>query len=188
MSKFHVGDIVRYKKNVAEEHGLPKSEAVIQEIKINEDRRGGEDFYFLKFPDADKVECVNGKYIELCIDLLSRGKASEDFENNQKPTTVCILGTKYTIVEKPLKDCDGYCDKTTKEIAIATKDDDCDMGNFEEYRKKVLRHEIIHAYHHESGLDNNLENKPYGFSETLVDWFAIQSTKIFKTFKELDIL
>lgn len=102
--------------------------------------------------------------------------------------TVSILGTTYNIIEKPLKDCDGYCDKTTKEIAVAVKDDDCDLGNFEEYRKKVLRHEVIHAYHHESGLDNNFENKPYGFSETLVDWFAIQSPKIFETFKELNIL
>ena len=106
----------------------------------------------------------------------------------EEKKTVSILGTTYTIVEKPLKDCDGYCDKTTKDIAIAVKDDDCELGNFEEYRKKVLRHEIIHAYHHESGLDNNFENKPYGFSETLVDWFAIQSPKIFETFKELNIL
>lgn len=48
--------------------------------------------------------------------------------------------------------------------------------------------ESIHAFHFESGIAENLENKQYGFSETLVDWFAIQSPKIFKVFQELGIL
>ena len=111
-----------------------------------------------------------------------------DTEKDNRKLTVNILGTDYRIVEKPIKGCDGYCDKTTKEIAVAVKEDYCDLGNFEEYRKKVLRHEVIHAYHYESGLAENFENKQYGFSETLVDWFAYQSPKIFKTFEELGIL
>lgn len=113
---------------------------------------------------------------------------SYDTEKDNRKLTVNILGTDYTVVEKPIKDCDGYCDKTTKEIAVAVKEDDCDLGDFEEHRKKVLRHEVIHAYHHESGLSENFENKQYGFSETLVDWFAYQSPKIFKTFEELGVL
>lgn len=109
-------------------------------------------------------------------------------------TTVNILGTEYTIEElsieqdKALQDCDGYCDKTVHKIVISSKCDDCDFGDFEQYQKKVLRHEIIHAFHFESGIDGNLENNKYGFSETLVDWFAIQSPKIFNIFQELDIL
>lgn len=107
---------------------------------------------------------------------------------------VNILGTEYAIEQlsraedKALNECDGYCDKTTKRIVVCTKEDDCDLGDFEQHRKKTMRHEIIHAFHFESGLAENLENKPYGFSETLVDWFAIQSPKIFKVFQELDIL
>lgn len=112
----------------------------------------------------------------------------ENYNIKNEITTVSILGTTYTITEKHLKDCDGYCDKTTKEIAVAVKEDDCDLGNFEQHRKKVLRHEIIHAYHFESGISENFENKQYGFPETLVDWFAYQSPKIFKTFEELGIL
>lgn len=108
--------------------------------------------------------------------------------------TVNILGTPYTIEIKSvsedgfLKDCDGYCDKTTHKIVIGSKENDCDLGDFEVYQRKVLRHEIIHAFHFESGLQENLECKPYGFPETLVDWFAIQSPKIFKVFEELNIL
>ena len=111
-----------------------------------------------------------------------------------KDCTVNILGTEYTIKEasiaedKLLDDCDGYCDKTAHRIVVCVKEDDCNLGKFEDYQKSVLRHEIIHAFHFESGLDANLENKPFGFSETLVDWFAIQSPKIFKVFQELEIL
>ena len=55
--------------------------------------------------------------------------------------------------------------------------------------KKQLRHEIVHAFLSESGLQANYEHyKQFGHEEPIVDWFAIQSTKIFKVFKELDIL
>lgn len=107
---------------------------------------------------------------------------------------ISVLGTAYTIEELSiaedynLRNCDGYCDKTTKRIVVSKKEPDCDLGDFEQYRKKVLRHEIIHAFHYESGLAENFENKEIGFSETLVDWFAIQSPKIFKVFQELDII
>lgn len=108
--------------------------------------------------------------------------------------TVNILGTEYTIEElsseqdESLKQCDGYCDKTTRKIVICKKEKNCDLGDFTVHKNKVLRHEIIHAFHFESGIAENLENKQYGFSETIVDWFAIQSPKIFKVFTELDLL
>ena len=63
-----------------------------------------------------------------------------------------VLGTEYKIFERSKADdselasCDGYCDKTTHEIVITIKDDDCNLGDFEVYRKKLLRHEIIHAF------------------------------------------
>lgn len=107
---------------------------------------------------------------------------------------VNILGTEYTIYEltkaedKALNDCDGYCDKTSKKIVVCAREDDCELEDFERYQKKVLRHEIIHAFHFESGIDGNFENKPYGFSETIVDWIAIQAPKFLKVFQELEIL
>ena len=122
------------------------------------------------------------------VRLSISGEEIKIFSGQEEKKTVSILGTTYTIIEKHLKDVDGYCDKTTKEIAVAAKEDDCDLGNFEEYRKKVLRHEITHAYFFESGLAECFENIKWGIPETLVDWFAYQSPKIFKTFEELNIL
>lgn len=108
--------------------------------------------------------------------------------------TVNILGTEYTVKEcerdedKRLCDCDGFCEKTTKEIVITKETKDSELTNWDWYRKKILRHEVIHAFFMESGLQENFENQHYGISETIVDWIAIQFPKIFKVFQELDIL
>ena len=104
--------------------------------------------------------------------------------------TVNILGTEYKIKFKEMKDegRDGYCDFTLKEIAIRS-DNVNDVGNFEWLQKKSLRHEIIHSFMCESGLQSNWQHvEQFGHDETTVDWFAIQSPKIFKVFKELDLL
>lgn len=108
--------------------------------------------------------------------------------NNKK---INILGAEYRIEyhsqeeDSFLNECDGYCDKTSKKIVVCTKSKDCELDDFESYQRKTLRHEIIHAFHFESGIAENLECKPYGVPETLVDWFAIQYPKMQKVFKEL---
>lgn len=53
--------------------------------------------------------------------------------------------------------------------------------------KRIIRHEIIHAFMFESGLGFNFEHKPFGQDETMIDWFAIQYPKIKKIFKLMDI-
>lgn len=103
---------------------------------------------------------------------------------------VNILGTEYTIEEKELQnqDIDGYCDNTEKLIVIRS-DNTNKVGDFEFLKKKQLRHEIIHAFLSESGLQCNWQHiEQFGHDETTVDWFAIQSPKIFKAFQELNIL
>lgn len=109
--------------------------------------------------------------------------------------TVNILGTEYEIFEqserenRKLENCAGLCEQYSKKIVLNDcKDSENDImrvENFEEYKKKVARHEIFHAYFGESGLRSNSE---YAENEELIDWLAIQSPKIFKTFQELDIL
>lgn len=101
-----------------------------------------------------------------------------------------ILGTTYKIKRKNLKNSntDGWCDNTSKTIVIR-KDNYNNVGNFEYLMKKQLRHEIIHAYLSESGLQSNFENcTQWGHNETTVDWIAIQFPKIYKTYEELNIL
>lgn len=107
---------------------------------------------------------------------------------------VNILGTEYDVLfqgieeNKFLANADGYVDRSVNKIVISKKEDDCELEDFEAYQKKCLRHEIIHAFMEESGLSVNFEHKPIGIEETTVDWFAIQSPKIFKVFQELNIL
>ena len=112
--------------------------------------------------------------------------------------TVNILGTEYTIECRNEKDDenldgkfrDGYTDNSTNEIVICNKKDDCELRDYENYKKSILRHELIHAFLYESGLDSssNYISGAWAVNEEMVDWFAIQSPKIFKVFQELDIL
>ena len=105
-----------------------------------------------------------------------------------------ILGEKWTINECTkdednfLCECDGYCDKTTKRIVVIKDKSDNELGDWEVYRKKVLRHEIIHAFLFESGLHKNWEHKEYGHEETYVDWIAVQFPKIQKAFEKAGCL
>lgn len=102
---------------------------------------------------------------------------------------VNVLGTEYTvkIVDESddpiLKKNDGYCDDTTKTCVVANmKPDEMSKGNLEEYQKKVIRHELIHAFLFESGLSE------MSYDETFVDWIAAQFPKIMETFKEADCI
>ena len=53
----------------------------------------------------------------------------------------------------------------------------------------ALRHELIHAFLSESGLNNsNSYDGSWVNNEEMVDWLAIQSPKIFKVYEELGIL
>ena len=85
-------------------------------------------------------------------------------------------------------DIDGFTDNTAKEIVIRT-DNVNNVGDFDFLQKKQLRHEIIHAFLSESGLQCNWQHmEQFGHDETTVDWFAIQSPKIFEVFKELELI
>lgn len=107
-----------------------------------------------------------------------------------------VLGTDYTVIiiarenEKRLEESDGFCDKTSKEIMIADFErEEYDISDIEWYRKKVIRHEIIHAFLFESGLHENFENHQWGgVDESIVDWIAIQFPKIQKVYEELEVL
>lgn len=103
---------------------------------------------------------------------------------------ISVLGTEYSIVtaseiEEPrLKDAIGFCDWTTHEI-IMRDEIESDLGNMEAYRKKVLRHEIIHAFMLESGLDEcSLAVDYWSVNEEMIDWFARQGPRIYKAWRE----
>jgi len=106
---------------------------------------------------------------------------------------VNILGTEYKIFYKTeeeehyLETCDGFCDISRKEIVIAQMEPNPDtyQVDVEWYRKKVLRHEIIHAFLHESGLEENSNSSDmWARNEEMVDWIAIQFSKIHEAFQD----
>lgn len=103
---------------------------------------------------------------------------------------VHICGEEWTVdfadVENDsiLKDADGYCDRSARKIVIANKQDDCTLLDFEEYKKKVMRHEIVHAYMFECGLGECWRHSEWGQEEQTVDWIANTFPKMLATFKE----
>lgn len=109
-----------------------------------------------------------------------------------------ILGTNYEILFKSdseeirLKENWGFTDYHTKEIYIhddIEKETDNSCKNLIDFKNKVLRHEILHAFLYESGLrENSFKSYSWAENEEMVDWFAIQFPKILKVYKELNII
>lgn len=106
---------------------------------------------------------------------------------SKKDKTINILGTDYTLgfsteKEDPeLKNLSGYCMPSRKKIVI-----DKDMKDPDVTRQWVIRHEIVHAFLYESGLD---KEAPWADAEELlVDWIALQFPKMVKIMKEADAL
>ena len=114
-----------------------------------------------------------------------------------------ILGTEYTIrqVDKGQDDYIermslwGYCNYGKKEIVvlnIKTLDSYKDEPDYiiKQYEDETLRHEIIHAFLDESGLQDSalVPNNGWANNEEMVDWFALQLPKIFDAFKVADCI
>ena len=112
--------------------------------------------------------------------------------------TVKILGTTYKVrlcvpydKDPSLKGKFGYTSFSDKLIVVA------DIGtipNWEDASDNeildtfctTIRHEIIHAYLMESGLNSSSNSVDcWARNEEMVDWFAIQFPKILETFEKL---
>lgn len=105
--------------------------------------------------------------------------------------TVNILGTRYTIKESNkiadpnLEGNDGYCDTSIKTIVIDTfKNYPGSKADLESYKKQVIRHEMVHAFLFESGLDGCSWAK----DEEIVDWIACQFPKLQEAFAQCNAI
>lgn len=115
-----------------------------------------------------------------------------------KDGIVNILGTDYNIrIIEPTEEMTknnwvGLCSSLKKEILISdlSNRDDVDSVQFNAYQKETLRHEIIHAFFNESGLQDSsfTFDGPWAKNEEMVDWLAIQSPKIFKVLESMGCL
>ena len=109
-----------------------------------------------------------------------------------------VLGADYTIFfkkrsdDKAFEECDGYTDWSNHTICIVEPErGENDLDNLDAYKKKVLRHEIVHAFFIESGLMDSTNQSIGGggaYDEQLVDWIAIQGPKIVTAWKEAGCL
>lgn len=103
--------------------------------------------------------------------------------------TIKICGVPYKIAFKtdakePLFSAlkaDGFTDFSTRNIVVRDVRD-VDSVSLQEdrigYMDKVLRHEIVHAMLHESGLDIEC----HWVCEEAVDWIALQFPKLQEAF------
>ena len=109
-----------------------------------------------------------------------------------EPKVITVLGKDIQILfrkedaDTKLTNCVGYFESSKGWIVVKILEPDAtSLGDLDKYQKEVLRHEIIHAFLYESGLDacsGPAEN--WASNEEMVDWFAIQSPKIFHVFQE----
>lgn len=105
---------------------------------------------------------------------------------------VHILGTRYSIriIDEDDyrydREADGWCDPSVKEILIFNYKQSAEsVKDLVAYQKKVLRHEIVHAFLYESGLwQNAYGSKCWAKNEEMIDWMAIQIPKIQRAYKE----
>ena len=105
---------------------------------------------------------------------------------------VSILGSNWDIhesdeIQEPrLAGADGFCDDSTKEIFVDSLekiDKSCAKKNLESHKKKVLRHEITHAFLCESGL---AECSDWAMNEEMVDWIARQGLKLYEAWEQAE--
>lgn len=179
-------------------------------------REYGPDDYVLCFPDSEKYIVVNdscsrfypgtGEYSFKSTDGLKitipydkfrdwKYEKAQEYEKEirnkvNQVDSVSILGTPYKIIREKFgnEDIDGETDYTSHQIRIRT-DNVNKLGDFDVLMKKQLRHEIIHAFMAESGLQANFEHyRQFGHDETTVDWFAIQFPKMLEAFKQVGAL
>lgn len=106
-----------------------------------------------------------------------------------KKNIVNVLGTEYEIksnedIYKTLMESQntGECDMYAKVISISPQEYIINDSR-DDVRKSVynicMRHEILHAFFHEAGVDK------YSADETLVDFIAMQFPKMKELFEEV---
>lgn len=89
----------------------------------------------------------------------------------------------------------GYCDPYTREIAV------CNLDTHENFKdepkktrraseKETLRHEIVHAFLSECGLDYSAlqYEGPWPKNEEMVDWLAIVGPDLYRAWREAGAL
>ena len=120
--------------------------------------------------------------------------------NKKRLNNIDVMGSNYKIYyrtenEDPaLTDCMEYCDKYQKLLVIDDTDRDIvkeykKMGNdqwvvsYECMQKKVLRHELTHAFVTECGFAESCCDQ-WANNEEVIDFLALNAIKLVELFKK----
>lgn len=109
---------------------------------------------------------------------------------------VNVLGTDYAIIQSNpsqnayFDDVDGFCDFTSHEVVYHPYPHDGTQPGWEysdpcAANKRILRHELVHAFLYESGL---AEDSGWAMNESVVDWIARQFPKMLEAFQKAGAL
>lgn len=104
-----------------------------------------------------------------------------------KDFKVDVLGVMYDVLfrnqddDKRLIECEGFCDKTTKTIVVDNfsggESSNLGFGDKDSYISDIVRHEMVHAFLNESGLQSSSE---WARNEEAIDWISLQLPKMVK--------
>lgn len=103
-------------------------------------------------------------------------------------SSVSVLGQECVVIfdsepenNPKMEGANGYMEPYSKKIVVQKqRPHPMNVENIEDFEKKVLRHEIVHAFMQESGL----RECSWGDNEEIVDWIALQGLKIYQAWKE----
>ncbi len=210
MAKFKKYDFVKFTKEAREDFNLPSDKMLV--TNMFQDVDGTISYALVSWFDFSNYTMQKEEWLESAqsqippMTLLPlSGLVENDLDNhllNDTKKTASILGATYTIETRKISEDEymkekhlcGYCCEESKRIVVADMSEkeyfELDEAEQKSCYKRTLRHELIHAFLNESGLsdDASTPSGSWAKHEEMVDWFAIQSPKIFKTFEELDIL
>lgn len=135
---------------------------------------------------------LNDSGVEIIVEISKLYCTGRTQPQRESGKIVHILGTEYKILiieeddYRYNREADGWCDTQAKEILLFNyKQDPDSVKDLVAYQKKVLRHEIVHAFLYESGLwQSSYGSNCWAQNEEMVDWIAIQEPKLNKAFKE----
>lgn len=125
--------------------------------------------------------------------LIGETEKEEPKEEAESKNRIGILGTDYKIKFKTkeqeplLEGTLGFCDNARKEIIVKAIADGSEADYFilQEAQRSIIKHELIHAFLYESGL-NISSNEEWAVNEEMVDWIALQLPKLSKANAEAD--
>lgn len=146
--------------------------------------------------DKDKVTLsLCDTELEIIVDIAELEITGSNQPHREGKSTVNILGTQYSIliIEKEDyrydREADGWCDPSVKELLVFNYKQSAEsVKDLVSYQKRVIRHEIVHAFFYESGLwQNAYSSKCWAKNEEMIDWIAIQSPKLQKAFEEAGV-